>query len=431
MTMLKHHTKPAAAGRRIAVLSVHTSPLAAPGGRETGGMNVYVRELSRELGARGYAVDVFTRRTSPQAPETQPIGPNARVVNIDAGPAEMIEKDAIAAHLPEFEDGVRAFAAREGLAYDIVHSHYWMSGAVGAPLARRWGARHVAMFHTLGEVKNRARITEHETARRIDAERAIAASADAIVVASEHERQLLASFYGVDGSRVSVVPCGVDLDLFTPMDKDAARRRLRLRDGERIILFVGRIEPLKGIDVLIGAAAQLHDDENFRVLIVGGDSRTAAEVAQLRSLATHLGVDHHIAFVGAVAHEELPLYYNAADVCVVPSYYESFGMVAVESMACGTPVVASRVGGLASTVRDGETGYLISWRCPEPFAERLELLLGNDELRASFGRAAREAVERFRWANVADAVSSLYARLFEGPAASVDAIPADLRRTPL
>ena len=280
-------------------------------------------------------------------------------------------------------------------------------------------------------MKNRARITEHETALRIDAERAIAASADAIVVASEHERQLLASLYGVDSGRVSVVPCGVDLDLFTPMDKEVARRRLRLRDGERIILFVGRIEPLKGIDVLIGAAAQLHDDENFRVLIVGGDSRTAAEVAQLRSLAARLGVDHHIAFVGAVAHEDLPLYYNAADVCVVPSYYESFGMVAVESMACGTPVVASRVGGLASTVRDGETGYLISWRCPEPFAERLELLLGNDELRASFGRAAREAVERFRWANVADAVSSLYARLVEGPSASVDAIPADLRRAPL
>ncbi|MHB8375807.1 MAG: glycosyltransferase [Dehalococcoidia bacterium] len=427
MTLLKHDPKPVAAGRRIAVLSVHTSPLAAPGGRETGGMNVYVRELSRELGARGYAVDVYTRRTSAQAPETQPIGPNARVINITAGPTEIIEKDAIAAHLPAFEANMLAFVVREGLAYDLVHSHYWMSGRVGAHLAERWGARHVAMFHTLGEVKNRARITEHETALRIDAERTVAASADAVVVASEHERRLLASLYGVDASRVSVVPCGVDLDLFTPMDKDEARRRLRLRDGERIILFVGRIEPLKGIDVLIGAAAQLHDDENFRVLIVGGDARTEAEVEQLRSLAARLGVDHHIAFVGAVAHDELPLYYNAADVCVVPSYYESFGMVAVESMACGTPVVASRVGGLASTIRDGETGYLISWRCPEPFAERLELLLGNDELRASFGRAAREAVERFRWANVADAISSLYGSLLSNPSPH-SAIPPQLRR---
>jgi len=267
------------------------------------------------------------------------------------------------------------------------------------------------MFHTLGEVKNRARITEHETDLRIAAERTIAHTADRIVVASEHEAALLTTLYAADAERISTVPCGVDLDLFTPADKDAARARLGLRDGERIILFVGRIEPLKGIDVLINVAAQLHEDENFRVLIVGGDARAESEVAQLKQLATRLGVDHHISFVGAVEHEDLPLYYNAADVCVVPSYYESFGMVAVESMACGTPVVASRVGGLASTISDGETGYLIPWRCPEPFAERLELLLDNDELRASFGRAAREAVERFRWANVADAVAELYAAL--------------------
>ncbi|MBF6599049.1 MAG: glycosyltransferase [Dehalococcoidia bacterium] len=417
--------------RRIAVLSAHTSPLAAAGGRESGGMNVYVRELSRELGARGYRVDVFTRRTSPEAPDVQPIGPNARVVQIDAGPPALIEKDAIAGHLAEFEANILACTEREALSYDLVHSHYWMSGWAGMRLARRWHVRHVAMFHTLGEVKNRARITEHETVERIDVERAIATTADAVVVASEHERQLLTSLYGADAARMHLVPCGVDLDLFTPLDKEEARRRLQLRDGERIILFVGRIEPLKGIDVLIGAAAQLHDDENFRVLIVGGDARADAEIAQLRSLAERLGVEHHIAFVGAVAHDALPLYYNAADVCVVPSYYESFGMVAVESMACGTPVVASRVGGLASTISDGETGYLISWRCPEPFAERLELLLDNDELRASFGRAAREAVERFRWANVADAVAVLYEQLSAPATETPDAIvPGSLRRLP-
>jgi D-inositol-3-phosphate glycosyltransferase len=267
------------------------------------------------------------------------------------------------------------------------------------------------MFHTLGEVKNRARITEHESAARIATERAVAAAAGRIVVASDHETHLLHVLYGVDEARVAVVPCGVDLDLFTPMEKPAARKQLGLRDGERIILFVGRIEPLKGIDILISAAAELHEDENFRVLIVGGDARARDQIAQLQSLATQLDVDHHISFVGAVDHHSLPLYYNAADVCVVPSYYESFGMVAVESMACGTPVVASRVGGLTSTISDGVTGYLIPWRCPEPFAERLELLLDNDELRASLGRAAREAVERFRWANVADATVGIYESL--------------------
>ena len=398
-------------GRRIAVISAHTSPLATLGGRETGGMNVYVRELSRELGARGYVIDVFTRWASAEAPETQPFGPNARVVHIAAGPKGPIEKEEIAAHLPDFERNLLAFVQQEGAAYDMVHSHYWMSGAVASHLAERWGVPHVAMFHTLGEVKNRARSSEHEPASRIEAERAIAKSADRIVVASQHEKHLLTSLYGARDESIAVVPCGVDLDLFSPMDKEFARKRLGLRASERIILFVGRIEPLKGIDILIAAAAQMHEDENFEVLIVGGDARAETQVEALRAQAAALGVDHHISFVGAVEHDKLPLYYNAADVCVVPSYYESFGLVAVESMACGTPVVASRVGGLTSTVSDGETGYLIPWRCPEPFVERLELLLDNDELRASFGRAGREAVERFRWANVADAVAALYESL--------------------
>ncbi len=412
MTSLYEPAGPAARshgrGRRVAVISAHTSPLAALGGRETGGMNVYVRELSRELGARGYTVDVFTRRSSEDEPETQPFGPNARVVNLTAGPASTIDKQDIAAHLPEFERQLLEFTRREGAAYDLVHSHYWMSGVVASNLAERWSVPHVAMFHTLGEVKNRARSGEHEPASRITAERAIATSADRIVVASNHEKELLASLYGAASERIAVVPCGVDLDLFAPMDKEFARRRLGLRSTERIILFVGRIEPLKGIDILIDAAAQLHEDENFAVLIVGGDARAQEQIDALRSQAAALGVDHHISFVGAVEHHELPLYYNAADVCVVPSHYESFGLVAVESMACGTPVVASRVGGLTTTISDGETGYLIPWRCAEPFAERLELLLDNDELRASFGRAGREAVERFRWSHVTDAVAALY-----------------------
>ena len=414
------------------MLSVHTSPLASPGGRESGGMNVYVRELSQAMGTRGYVVDVFTRRASPDQPDAQPFGPNARVINIDAGPAGPLEKEALAAHLEEFEAQLLAFVEREGAAYDMVHSHYWMSGEVATHLAARWQVPHVAMFHTLGEVKNRARATEHEPASRIEAERRIARSADRIVVASAHEQHLLTALYGADAERIAIVPCGIDLELFAPMEKEFARRKLGLKDGERVILFVGRIEPLKGIDILISAAAQLHEDENFIVLIVGGDARAAAEIEQLRAQAERLGIDHHISFEGAVEHSRLPLYYNAADVCVVPSYYESFGLVAVESMACGTPVVASRVGGLTTTVQDGETGYLIPWRCPEPFAERLELLLDNDELRASFGRAGREAVERFRWANVADAVGALYESLLApADASGAAAVRVPVRSGPL
>ncbi len=415
---------------RIAVLSYHTSPLAPLGGRETGGLNVYVRELARELAERGHHIDVFTRRTNPDAPETLPLTgaggrTAARLVHIDAGPPQQVEKEALPAHLDAFEAGVAAFARQERLTYDVLHSHYWLSGVVGERLKvrfrprrtrlRRGGLPHIVMFHTLGEVKNRSRISEREPDPRIKAERAIARQAERIVVASHDERQLLVRLYGAEAERVAVVPCGVNLDLFQPIAKEEARRQLGLRDADRILLFVGRIEPLKGVDILLGAAAQLEAESDCFVLVVGGDSSTQdGEMAHLRDLASELGIAERVSFLGAVDHERLPLFYSAADVCVVPSFYESFGLVALEAMACGTPVVASRVGGLTDTVRDGETGYLIPWRCPEPFAERLELLLGNEGLRRAFGQSARETVERFRWGNVAETVLALYRELIEG-----------------
>ena len=404
---------------RIALLSYHTSPLAPLGGRETGGLNVYVRELARELAERGHDVDVFTRRIDPGAPAivsiAQPKTGSARLVHIDAGPAQRLEKEALLPHVEAFEAGVASFAEAEGIAYDVVHSHYWLSGVAGEALRWRWRVPHIAMFHTLGEVKSRSRMTEFEPAARIDAERDIARGADRIVVASRDEQELLVRHYGADAGHIAVVPCGVNLDLFQPVDKEDARQQLGLRDDDRILLFVGRIEPLKGVDILLGAAAQVEAESDCFVLIIGGDSAAQdGEMAHLRLLASELGISERVNFLGAVDHEKLPLFYSAADVCVVPSFYESFGLVALEAMACGTPVVASRVGGLTATVRDGETGYLIPWRCPEPFAERIELLLGNEQLRRAFGASARETVERFRWANVAEAVLGLYAELIEG-----------------
>lgn len=407
---------------RIAVLSMHTSPLAPLGGAVSGGMNVYVRELSRQMVERGYAVDVFTRRERPDTPEIIETDGGVRVAHVAAGPIAPMDKEVLVAYVDAFAAGVDAFARAHGLRYDLVHSHYWLSGLAGKTLQAAWGVPHLVMFHTLGEAKNRARPTEREPLERIAGERLVARTADRIVVATSHERDLLAQCYGARPEDIDVVPCGVDLDVFQPLDKDAARRQLGLADDERIILFVGRIEPLKGIDILISAAAQLHEEADFfHAVIVGGDARAKTRVRELKSLATSLGVEHHVSFVGPVDHERLPLYYSAADVCVVPSFYESFGLVAVEAMACGTPVVASRVGGLVTTVRDGETGYLVPWRCPEPFAERLDLLLRNDELRASLGGAARQAVQRFRWSNVAEAMDAIYSRLLDRP-------PAHLRR---
>ena len=401
---------------RVAILSYHTSPLAPLGGPETGGLNVYVQELARELAERGHQVDVFTRRAEPHAPETVAIGgSSARVVHIDAGPPRQIEKESMSDHLDAFEAGILAFVQREQLGYDVIHSHYWLSGVVGERLKALWGVPHVAMFHTLGEIKSRARISESEPDLRIAAEQAIVRDAERIVVAGQDERQQLVRLYDADADRIAVVPCGVNLDLFQPIAKDEARRQLGLRDDDRILLFVGRIEPLKGVDILLGAAAQVESESDCFVLVIGGDSSAReGEMAHLRDLASHLGIAERVNFLGAVDHERLPLFYNAADVCVVPSFYESFGLVALEAMACGTPVVASRVGGLTATVRDGETGYLIPWRCPEPFAERLELLLDNEELRDAFGRSAREEVERYRWGSVAEAVLGLYRELIEG-----------------
>jgi len=293
----------------------------------------------------------------------------------------------------------------------VIHSHYWLSGLVGERLKAEWGVPHVVMFHTLGEVKNRASHREHESALRIASEAAIIAGCDRVICATELERTALRQLYDADPAKVTVIPLGVDLDLFQPASKEAARAELGLSEDQHIVLFVGRIEPLKGVDILINAAAMLESDVECTVMVVGGDNTARTQVARLRELAREKGIEGRVSFVGAVDHERLPLYYNAADVCVVPSHYESFGLVAVEAMASGVPVVASRVGGLTGTVRDGETGYLIPWLCPEPFAERIELLLDNDSLRRNLGEAAREEVARYRWENVTSAMLALYREL--------------------
>ncbi|MGE0685595.1 MAG: glycosyltransferase [Dehalococcoidia bacterium] len=402
-------------GLRIAVLSVHTSPLARPGGNKAGGLNVYVVELARQLVQRGCKVDIFSRLAGKHEPEVAEIEPGLRAIHLPAGPARYLAPESTVKHLPAFANAVADFAVREGIRYDLVHSHYWLSGLVGLDLHEAWGVPHVTMFHTLGEIKNRASVSMKETSLRIDSETRIIAEVDKIICATEAERTSIQVLYGARASSVAVIPLGVDLGRFQPQDKAAARAELGLED-ERIVLFVGRIEPLKGIDILINAAAMLDSDVDCSVLIVGGDEATRTQVTKLQELAKLRGISHRVAFTGAVDHEKLPLYYNAADICVVPSHYESFGLVAVEAMASGLPVVASRVGGLIGTVKDGETGYLVPWLCPEPFAERIELLLDNEPLRRSLGAAAREEVARYRWENVAAGVLDVYESLIATPA---------------
>jgi D-inositol-3-phosphate glycosyltransferase len=400
---------------RIALISAHTSPLATLGGRETGGMNVYVRETAVELARLGHAVDVFTRDDG-SMPVIQSPAPGVRVIALEAGPRAPVEKEDLPQHLPGFLNALRAFREREELRYGAVHSHYWMSGWVGRHLQRLWDVPHVAMFHTLGEVKRRARVEERESDYRIETERAIVATADRIVVASAHEKGQLIRLYGASDRRVAVIPCGVNLDRFRPQDRAAARAALDLPPESSIVLFVGRLEPLKGVEILIDAIAEL-EDTTPDLVIVGGDQRASSYMAGLKAQAERAGIGDRVRFVGAVAQESLPAYYSAADVCVVPSYYESFGLVALEAMACGTPVIASRVGGLTGTIRDGESGYLIPWRCPQPFADKIDLLLTNDELRHALGAAAEERAQRFHWSAVAEELSTLYCQTIDERAA--------------
>ncbi len=381
------------------------------GAKDTGGMNVYVRNLSREMGRLGWQVDVFTRRHDPAEPQIRQLGENARVIHLEAGPCEL-PKDDIYHLLPEFVSNLLRFQEEADLGYDLMHSHYWLSGWVAEELRRRWGLPHIASFHTLGEVKNRARLGEHETELRIETEKGVIAGADQVIAFSPHERDQIIQLYDGLPSKIKVIPAGVDPGMFQPLDRMEARRKLGISDSN-ILLYVGRIEPLKGLDVLLQAVACLKERGGLRLLVIGGDGQSDGEVARLGSLAAELGIAEVVTFMGTVEHETLPLFYNAADICVVPSYYESFGLVAIEALACGIPVVASSVGGLVTTVRDGETGYLIPQHRPEAFAQRLDWLLSDGELRRRLGAAARASVARYSWPLIAQQVLDAYRALAE------------------
>jgi D-inositol-3-phosphate glycosyltransferase len=401
------------------MLSYHTSPLAALGGKHSGGMNVYVREVSAQLGKRGHHVDIFTRGTEYGE---QDIGSGARLVTLPAGPRVDVEKNKLAAFIPEFAEQISSFAAGKNLKYDLIHAHYWMSGLVGLQLKAKWEIPMVMMFHTLGLVKNRiAVLGEQESDERIRGERRVLAAADLVVAATPAEQADLQWLYELPSAKAVVIPPGVDLDQFHPMDKAKARAKLGLPENERQVLFVGRIEALKGIDTLIRAAHLMVasgelSDRPFRVQIVGGDASESlellgSEMSRLRKLTTDLGLENCVRFLGSRRQRELPTYYAAADVVVMPSYSESFGMVALEAMACGRPVIASRVGGLAYLVQDGVTGYHVQEGNAKEMAERLAKMLRDEKMLERLGLAARAEAEKYSWEKTASEVENLFSNL--------------------
>jgi len=330
---------------RIAMLSAHSCPIGTLGAKDTGGMSVYIRELARELGKQGHLVDVYTRVHDPRDGQIYELGQNARLIHLRAGEDKEINKLAVYSHLPVFACNLENFRKRDGLQYDLVFSHYWISGLVGEYLQQQWNVPHITMFHTLGTVKNTIGVSKDEPELRIETERNLAQKCQHIIAPTEKEKEKLIRHYGASPEKISVVPCGVSLEQFKPLDKAWAKQYLGF-GNDKIILFVGRIDPLKGIDKLIKALPYLQNIQGLRLVVIGGGEHSQREIEQLQKLACNLKIQDSVTFLGLIKHEQLPYFYSAADACVIPSYYESFGLVALESLACGTPVVATDVGNL-------------------------------------------------------------------------------------
>lgn len=379
-------------------------------------MNVYVRELVRELSRMGVAADVFTRSQNPAIPRVVSLGEGARVIHLPAGPEAPMPRERIHAHLDEFVAGIEAWREDADLAYDLVHGNYWLSGVAGLTLRERWDVPLVQMFHTLGRLKNGAGVAaEREPALRIAQEHAIVAAADRLIAANVIERGHLIGEYDADPAKIAVIPCGVDTALFAPGDRDAARAALGLAAGP-LLLYVGRIAPIKGLETLLDALGCLRGAGHpARLVVVGGDAdeRVDGHEAELRRKVARQGLSGAVTFVGAQPQERLRDYYVAADVTVLPSYYESFGMVALEAMACGSAVIASRVGGLQTTVRDGVTGLLVAEGDPCALADSIARVLEDSALRWRLGREGVRWAAGHRWPCVAEAVCREYASLVD------------------
>jgi D-inositol-3-phosphate glycosyltransferase len=408
--------------RRLAVLSLHTSPLVQPGTGDSGGMNVYVRELVSALARAGVPSDVYTRAWSPDLPAEVNVEPGVRVIHVEAGPRGEVPKEQLPELVPEFAAGVRDHIERNG-GVDAIHANYWLSGVAGHTLKHQLDLPLVSTFHTLARVKADADVAESVGRARAEAE--VIGCTDAILANCSEESLDLQRHYDAPADRIEIVAPGVDHAFFSPGDRDGARAALgwtradrisaaggRGADQHPVLLFVGRIQPLKGLDVAIGALAQLRR-EDAELVVVGGPSGAdgPAELGRVLGLADRLGVRDRIRFVPPQAHHLLSTYYRAADVVLVPSRSESFGLVALEAAACGRPVVAAAVGGLRTIVRDGDTGFLVEGRDPAEYAARVDELLADPALAAAMSAAAARHASRFTWSTAAGRLRRLYADL--------------------
>lgn len=388
---------------RAGIISLHTSPLTQPGAGDSGGMNVYIREFVSSLTQAGVHCDVFVRRWNDDVEPIVEVEPGFRVIHVPAG-APDLAKEELPGIVDEFTEWMSKWLAENPV--DVLHANYWLSGAVGHRLKHHLDLPLVTTFHTLARVK--AEMGDIEPQSRIDAEAMVVACSDILVANAEQERDQLIELYGADPDRIKIVHPGVDRAFFSPGSVEGARTAISYEGGP-LLLFVGRIQPLKGLDIAVEALAQL-DNRSARLLIVGGASgqQGASEVARLEQLMEKLDVRNRVEFIAPQPHYALSTFYRAADVVVMPSRSESFGLVALEAAACGVPVVAAAVGGLRTLVRDGVTGYLIEERDPSQYANAIDLILADPLLAAQMATEAAMAAGEYRWSFLAERLREIY-----------------------
>lgn len=407
----------------IALISEHGDPAADIGREEAGGQNVYVREVGEALARLGWQVDMFTRKTRPDDAVIVQHTPHCRTIRLSAGPEHFVPRDELFQHMPEFVESLLKFQAKDGGNYPLVHTNYWMSGWVGLQLKQVSNIQLVHTYHSLGAVKYQTLARPPIAHTRLAAEQQILEQATCVVATSPQEQEHLRSLVSKDGY-VEVIPCGTDVDTFRLLPQSDARLTLGFSSDEKVVVYVGRFDPRKGIETLVRAFAQLYNrtedapKATLRLVIVGGcqpGQADADERSRIETLVTELGIADNTTFAGQVGHDRLPLYYTAADVCVIPSHYEPFGLVAIEAMACGTPVIASNVGGLKFTVVPEETGLLVAPQDIQGFAAAMEQVLTQSHWSAQVRTQATTWVqENFSWTGVAAQLSDLYRRLLVG-----------------
>lgn len=398
----------------IAMLSIHSSPIGRLGTKNTGGMSVHIRELSRQLAASGHRIDIFTRRRSEDPHGILHLSRGVRLIHLDIGKKGDSPKGALYRYMDDFFHALEGFRCRDNRHYDLVHSHYWLSGPVGERARKRWHVPHVIQFHSLGMIKRTVLGKRQGAETRIFVEKALARNVNRVIVPTNKEFQNLIQAYDAPAETLTVIPCGVNRKRFRPQDKDAARQRLKIQKQKALLLYVGRFTPEKCLDRLLEAAAHLKRQAfKHSLLIVGGDGPEADTTKRLKSLAHELGIQDWVGFAGTVANRELPTYYNAADLVVLPSLYESFGLVILEALACGTPVVSTAVGATEHLRRRNGKGLILVKSGTEALVQGLRKALSKFYPENRFRYAISESMQPFDWPEVGAAVSGLYIQMLQ------------------